>query len=503
VARRALVPCVTQLAPTAAAIVKRLSSSSSKAKENVIILGAAGRDFHDFITYWSRQPDVRVTAFTGQQIPGIDHRTFPASLCNNHLNGNRYPDGIKIHPEGDLERLIGLTKADTCTLAYSDLKYDTVQSLASRVTAAGCKFVQLPPAYTMIPSKKPVVAVCASRTGVGKSQTTRYVAQYFKDKGLKVAVVRHPMPYDQELGMPVQRYETLEDMDKYHCTIEEREEYYRHIEEGTLLFAGTDYPSILREAEKDADVILWDGGNNDLPFFKPDLHITLVDSLRPEDEMHYYPGETNVRMSDMVLITKVNELPSLGAADEHADRLRSIVKKTTPVYYGSSIITGEAKNPATGEPLSEDDVKSLVRGKRVLVIDDGPTLTHGGMANGVGYVLAKDLGAAEIVDPRPFAQGSLRGVFDKFRHLSNVLPAMGYDADQIRDLEATIQATPCVAVVIGTPSDITHLVDVGKPSVVARYRLQIVPEHSEKFNAVLDSVYDRFACHPHPDPQAA
>lgn len=280
VTRRALLPCITQLPSTAAILLKRYHSASASAsastaaavaktvpaspaptahtkKERVIILGAAGRDFHDFITYWSRQPHVHVTAFTGQQIPGIDHRTFPAALCNNRFNNHAYPTGVPIHPEADLERLIEQTNADACALAYSDICYDTVQSLASRVTAAGCTFVQLPPKLTMIPSTKPVIAVCASRTGVGKSQTTRYVADYFKAKGLKIAVVRHPMPYDQELNMPVQRYETLEDMDKYQCTIEEREEYYRHIEDGNLLFAGTDYPSILREAEKDADGTLY------------------------------------------------------------------------------------------------------------------------------------------------------------------------------------------------------------------------------------------------------
>ena len=265
VTRRALLPCITQLPSTAAIVLKRYhsavpgtsDSAPTPKKERVIILGAAGRDFHDFITYWSRQPNVHVTAFTGQQIPGIDHRTFPAALCNNGFNKNAYPTGVPIHPEATLERLIANTQADACALAYSDLSYDAVQSLASRVTAAGCKFVQLPPSLTMIPSTKPVIAVCASRTGVGKSQTTRYVANYLKAKGLKTAVVRHPMPYDQELSMPVQRYETLEDMDKYQCTIEEREEYYRHIEDGNLLFAGTDYPSILREAEKDADGTLF------------------------------------------------------------------------------------------------------------------------------------------------------------------------------------------------------------------------------------------------------
>lgn len=291
-------------------------------------------------------------------------------------------------------------------------------------------------------------------------------------------------------------------MDKYNCTIEEREEYYRHIEEGTLLFAGVDYEMILREAEKEADVIIWDGGNNDLPFYKPDLHICLVDSLRPLDEEHYFPGETNVRLADAVLVTKVNSLDDEQKAHDHAEHLKIITKPNAPILFGNSVVTPEAKDPVTGMPMSKNEAATLVRGKRVLVVDDGPTLTHGGMAFGAGYVLANDLGAAEIVDPRPYAKGSLVGVFEKFPHLKNVLPAMGYSEEQVKDLEATIQAADCDTVVIGTPSDITHLMDFGKPSVMARYELEVIPEHEEQFHATLDRFFDRFGDHNH-HPKAA
>jgi len=497
-AQRALLPCVS-LIPSRLPYHRYFSTTPRRNKpdEQVIILGAAGRDFHDFITYWSKQPDTVVKAFTAQQIPGIDNRRFPAELCNNQLNGNRYPTGLEIRPESTLEQLIQETEATTCALAYSDLKYDTVQSLASRVNAAGCKFVQLPPKFTMVPSTKPVVAICASRTGVGKSQTTRYVANYFKNKGLKVAVVRHPMPYDKDLlSQACQRYEKLEDMDKYHCTIEEREEYFRHIEDGNLLFAGVDYPTILREAEKEADVILWDGGNNDFPFFKPDLHLTLVDALRPMDEEHYYPGEINVRMADAILITKVDSELS---AHQQATRLEHLAKLHTPVFFGKSVVFPEAKDPRTGKLLSDEDAGRLIKDKRVLVIDDGPTLTHGGMPYGAGYVLAKELGG-RVVDPRPYAQGSLKDTFRKFPHLKEVLPAMGYGDDQVRDLAATVEATPCDTVIIGTPSDLTHVLDVKVPSVVARYNLVVHPKHEEAFESLLDSFCHRFRLNVPTDP---
>lgn len=435
-------------------------------------------------------------AFTATQIPGIDKRHFPAELCHNDMNGNKYPNGLDIFPEDDLEDVIARTGANTCVLAYSDLAYDTVQKLAARVNAAGCKFVQLPPHMTMVESTKPVVAVCASRTGVGKSQTSRYIARYFHSKGLKVAAIRHPMPYDQNLlSQRCQRYETESDMDKYKCTIEEREEYFGHIRDGTLLFAGVDYEMILHEAEKEADIILWDGGNNDCSFYKPDLYITLVDSLRPTDQEHYYPGEINVRISDMILLSKVDPEKGLQQAAKHAEALQPLLRPSTPVLYGGSTIKPEAINANSGEPMTEQEAANLVKGKKVLVIDDGPTLTHGGMAYGAGYVMAQKLGAAEIVDPRPYAKGSLKKVFEKFTHLTNVLPAMGYGDEQIKDLEATIRATPCDAIVIGTPSDFTHVLNLRNvPYVMARYELEIVTEKDKQtFHHMLDSFYDKAA----------
>ena len=297
------------------------------------------------MTYWSKQPDVQVEAFTATQIPGIDSRHFPSEMCNNQYNNNLYPNGLQVHPESSLEELIESTKADTCALAYSDLSYDIVQKLAARVNTAGCKFVQLPPRLTMLESTKPVVSVCASRTGVGKSQTSRYIARYFRDKGLKVAACRHPMCYDKDLlSQRFQRFETEEDMDKYNCTIEEREEYFGHIRDGTLLYAGVDYEMILRDAEKEADIIIWDGGNNDLPFFKPDLHITLVDSLRPTDQEHFYPGEINVRLADLVMLSKVDKDTGREQAAKHAKQLQHLLRPFTPVLFGGSSIKPEAWN---------------------------------------------------------------------------------------------------------------------------------------------------------------
>lgn len=448
--------------------------------EKVMILGAAGRDFHDFQVYWSGLPDVEVVCFTGTQIPGITGRLFPPELCNNAHNKNSYPKGIEIFDEANMESLIETYKVDTVALAYSDLPYDTVQSLAAQANACGCKFVQLPPKLTMLTSTKPVIAVCASRTGVGKSQTTRYISKYYKGKGYTVAVVRHPMPYDKDiLSQRCQRYQTIEDLDKYYCTIEEREEYYPHIMEGTLLFAGVDYEMILRQAEKDADIVIWDGGNNDLPFFKPDVHLTLVDALRPAHEKHYYPGEINVRMADAILMAKVNMLPNMDSAYEQAQGLKELTE--APVLFGKSIVA----------PVTEN-ASDLVNGKRVLVVDDGPTLTHGGMSYGAGYVLAKQLGAGTIVDPRPHAKGSLIQVFEKFPHLNNVLPAMGYSDGQIQDLTDTINAAECDVVVLGTPSGIVNLLHIEKPTVVARYDLQVDDQSVAEFEKLLDSVVEKF-----------
>jgi predicted GTPase len=453
--------------------------------EKLIILGAAGRDFHDFMTYWSVQPNVIVTCFTGTQIPGIDGRLFPSELCNNDKNDNRYPDGLMIYSENELESLIKKFDATMCALAYSDLNYDTVQSLAARVNAAGCKFIQLPPKLTQLKSTKPIVAICATRTGTGKSQTTRFIADYLKKQGNKIAVVRHPMPYDQVLlNQRCQRYEALEDLVKYKCTIEEREEYELHIEEGNLLFAGVDYEMILREAEKDADVVLWDGGNNDFSFFKPDLTICVADALREGHEEHFFPGEVNMRMADLIMINKVNSLPSLDQAMKQIDHISKLVRPGTPILLGNSVVTPEARD-SSGALLDASTVDGMVRGKRVLVIDDGPTLTHGGMPFGAGFVLAKQMGAKEIVDPHPFAKGSLRGVFLKFQHLVDCLPAMGYGEEQVKDLQATVESVDCDCVVAGTPINLASVITLDKPCVRARYCLQLEDKYMGEMKTAL------------------
>lgn len=463
--------------------------------ERVIILGAAGRDFHDFQCYWSTKPNTKVVCFTGTQIPGIEGRVFPPEMCHNDKNGNLYPEGVMIYPEEQLEELIERFHATTCAMAYSDVNYNTLQSLAARANAAGCKFVQLSPKTTMLASCKPVIAVCASRTGTGKSQTTRYICEHLKQTGKTVAVIRHPMPYDEALlRQRCQRYETIEDMDKYDCTIEEREEYQLHIEAGNLLFAGVDYEMILREAEKDADVVIWDGGNNDASFYRPNLLITVVDALRPTHEERFYPGEVNVRMADVVLINKVNALEDPALAMEQAKRLKeTVVRKEAPVLLGNSVVTPEARDDATGELLSTVDAAAMVKGKRVLVIDDGPTLTHGGMSFGAGYALAKNLEAGTIVDPRPYAVGDLVKTFEKFQHLKDVLPAMGYGEKMIRDLEATVSSVECDTVVVGTPIDLNLVLKLNKPSVQARYNLEVIPQNAFQFNQAIDSVFERFA----------
>jgi predicted GTPase len=453
--------------------------------EKLIILGAAGRDFHDFMTYWSLQPNVIVQCFTGTQIPGIDGRLFPAELCNNDKNGNRYPNGLMIYSENELESLIKKFDATMCALAYSDLNYDTVQSLAARVNAAGCKFIQLPPKLTQLKSSKPIVAICATRTGTGKSQTTRFIADYLKKQGKKIAVVRHPMPYDQVLlNQRCQRYEVLDDLVKYKCTIEEREEYELHIEEGNLLFAGVDYEMILREAEKDADVVIWDGGNNDFSFFKPDLTICVADALREGHEEHFFPGEVNMRMADLIMINKVNSLPSVEVAMKQVDHIRRLVGPNTPILLGNSVVTPEARD-STGAVLDAETVNAMVAGKRVLVIDDGPTLTHGGMPFGAGFVLAKQMGAKEIVDPHPFAKGSLKGVFQKFQHLVNCLPAMGYGDEQIKDLQATVKSVDCDCVVAGTPINLESVITFDKPCVRARYCLRLDEKYMGEMKSAL------------------
>jgi predicted GTPase len=420
------------------------------AKTNLIILGAAGRDFHDFNVYWRHRDDINVVAFTATQIPDIDGRRYPAELA-----GKKYPEGIPIHSEDDLESLIKQHDVKLCALAYSDLNYKTVQSLAARVNAAGAHFIQLSPHDTMVESSKPVIAICAVRTGCGKSQTTRAVCDILKGMGKKVAVCRHPMPYGDLAKQACQRYAELADMDRHECTIEEREEYELHIKAGNLLFAGVDYERILREAEKEADIVIWDGGNNDTAFFKPDLYITVADPHRPGHEMSYYPGETNARLADMIVMNKVDSAEQ-AAIDE-------VVGNISRINPGATILM--ADSPCT---VDEPD---LVKGKKVLLVEDGPTLTHGEMRYGAGYVAAKNLGAGEIVDPRPTAVGSLKATFEKYTHLTEILPAMGYGDQQIKDLEASINGTDCDLVVIGTPIDLGSLITINKPSVRVRYDL--------------------------------
>jgi len=420
-------------------------------RTKTIILGAAGRDFHDFNVYWRNRSDVEIVCFTATQIPDIDGRVYPAELC-----GPAYPEGIPILAEGRLEALIAEHDVTQVAMAYSDVSHEHVMHLASRSQASGANFVVVGARYTMLESSKPVVAVCAVRTGAGKSQTTRRVSRILKEMGKKIAVVRHPMPYGDLTRQICQRFASVEDMDREDCTIEEREEYEPHVDVGNVVFAGIDYAKILRAAEAEADVVLWDGGNNDLPFFKPDLHLVVADPHRVGHESRYYPGETNLRMADLVLINKVDT-----AEPASVEMLERNVRAINP---RALLVKGDS-------PISVDD-PDAVRGKRVLVIEDGPTLTHGEMPYGAGHVVARRLGAAEIVDPRPYAQGSLKGVFAKYTHLTEILPAMGYGAAQTSELEATIRATPADLVLIATPINLGRLLDIDKPALRVHYKLE-------------------------------
>ncbi len=417
---------------------------------NVIVLGAAGRDFHDFNVYYKDNPRYRVVAFTATQIPDIEGRVYPQELA-----GDSYPEGIPIHSEDELAELITKHGVDECCMSYSDLPHQEVMHKAAIVNAAGADFRMLGCDSSMLKSSKPVIAVCAVRTGCGKSQTSRRVNEILKAMGKKVATIRHPMPYGDLREQICQRFATFEDMDKHKCTIEEREEYEPHLAMGNIVFAGVDYGRILKEAEKEAEVILWDGGNNDLPFYKPDLHIVLADPHRAGHELGYYPGETNARMADVVVINKV------GTA-EPAD-VKTVENNIRGMNPGALII--RANSPVTVEDPDK------VRGKRVLVVEDGPTLTHGEMTYGAGYVAAREAGAAALVDPRPYAVGSIKTTFEKYSHISEVLPAMGYGKQQMSELEATINAVDCDLVLIGTPIDLSKLVRIEKPSLRVRYEL--------------------------------
>jgi len=417
----------------------------------VLIMGAAGRDFHNFNVAFRQNPRYEVAAFTAAQIPNIAGRTYPPSLA-----GALYPEGIPIHPETELESLIEAQRIDRVVFGYSDVSHEEVMHAASRVIASGADFALLGPRATMIPSRKPVVSVCAVRTGAGKSPAARAIARRLRDESLRAVVVRHPMPYGDLAKQAVQRFETREDLRRADCTIEEMEEYAPHLREGTVVYAGVDYERIVRQAEGEADVLLWDGGNNDLPFLRSDLEIVLVDPHRAGHERTYFPGEANLLRADVLILTKVD---TAGAAQ--IDAVRANIRTCNP-----DAIVLESSMPVT------IDHPERVRGARVLVIEDGPTLTHGGMSFGAGVLAARQAGARELVDPRRYAVGSIADTFARYPHLGNVLPAMGYGADQIDDLAATIRRTDCDAVVIATPADLRQVIEIIQPSCRVTYEFQ-------------------------------
>jgi len=423
-------------------------------KRRIVIMGAAGRDFHNFNVAYRDDPSTEVVAFTATQIPFIDDRVYPSQLA-----GPNYPRGIQIHPEEELADLIADLNVDDVVFAYSDVSYEYVMHKASEVMAAGANFLLLGPEATMLTASVPVVAVCAVRTGCGKSQTTRYIAELLKEEGLRVVAVRHPMPYGNLVAERVQRFATLQDLDSAGVTVEEREEYEAHIREGTIVYAGVDYGAILERAQQECDVVLWDGGNNDLPFYRPDVHITVADPLRPGDERAYWPSEVNVRMADAVLINKID-----AAQPENVAAVEASVRELNP---DATILRANS--------VLEIDRPDLIAGKRVLVIEDGPTLTHGGMKFGAGTVAAQRAGAAEIVDPRPYVTGTIAEVFERY-DVGPVLPAQGYSPAQLRELEDAIQRTPCDTVVIGTPMDLRHVIKLDKPAVRVSYHLEELGE---------------------------
>jgi predicted GTPase len=420
-------------------------------RKRIIIMGAAGRDFHNFNVLYRQNKDVEVIAFTATQIPEIEGRVYPRALA-----GPLYPKGIPIHPEEELLELIQKHKVDEVIFSYSDVTYEYVMDKAAYVMATGARFALEGGLPTMIESKKPVVAVCAVRTGCGKSQTTRRVAEALQNMGLKVVAIRHPMPYGDLAKQACQRFATYADMDKHKCTIEEREEYEPHIDRGIVVYAGVDYEMIIRQAEKEADVILWDGGNNDMPFYRPDVHITVVDPHRPGHEISYYPGQNNFLMADIIVINKI-ETASLEGINEVRDNIQ---------YYNPDAIVIDAASPV------RVDNPDLIRGKKVLVIEDGPTTTHGEMKYGAGMMAATKFGAAETVDPRPYTVGTIAATFEKYPEIGSLLPAMGYFGKQLADLEKTIEKTKCDTVVVATPIDLRRIVKIKKPSVRVHYDLQ-------------------------------
>jgi predicted GTPase len=420
-------------------------------KQRIIIMGAAGRDFHNFNTYFRDNEAYEVLAFTATQIPNIEGRVYPSELA-----GRLYPNGVPIYPEIELVALIKKLQVDQVVFAYSDITHEYVMHKASAVLAAGADFRLLGPQHTMLKSNKPVVAICAVRTGSGKSQTTRCVCQILQEMGQKIVAVRHPMPYGNLVLQAAQRFADYGDLDEYECTIEEREEYEPHLARGTIVYAGVDYETILRRAEAEADVIVWDGGNNDLPFYWPDLHLVVVDPHRPGHELKYHPGETNLRMADVVVINKIDTADAAAVAE---------VRRNIQTIAPEAVVVDAASPITVADPAA-------IRGQRVLVVEDGPTLTHGEMAYGAGVVAARRFGAAEIVDPRPYAVGSILDVYQQYPTTGAVLPAMGYGEAQIKELEETINTTPCDLVVIGTPIDLGKLLTIKHPWQRVRYELQ-------------------------------
>jgi predicted GTPase len=419
--------------------------------EKVIIMGAAGRDFHNFNTYFKDNLRYHVVAFTAAQIPDIEQRSYPEQLA-----GRLYPKGIPIYPEAMLSRLITDNQVDLVAFSYSDVPHVELMHKASIAMASGADFIMIAASYTMLKADKPVVAVCAVRTGCGKSQTTRKVCTILRELGKKVVVVRHPMPYGDLLAQEVQRFSTYEDFARHKCTIEEREEYEPIVDQGIVVYAGVDYGKILARAQEEADIIVWDGGNNDTPFYRPDVHIVLFDPHRSGHELLYYPGETNMRMAKIAIINKVDS-----AEPSQVEQVRSNIKKYNPkasiILASSPVIVNEPER---------------VRGMRVLVVEDGPTLTHGGMTFGAGFIAAQTFKALEIVDPRPYAAGSIRDTYRAYPHIGPVLPAMGYSAEQIRDLEETINASDCDLVLFATPIQLTRIVSINKPAIRVRYEYE-------------------------------
>ncbi|HEX7473111.1 MAG TPA: cyclic 2,3-diphosphoglycerate synthase [Candidatus Limnocylindrales bacterium] len=433
-------------------------------RKRVVIMGAAGRDFHDFNVVYRNDPGVEVVAFTAAQIPGIADRRYPPEIA-----GHLYPLGIPIVPERELERLIRDEAVDTVAFAYSDVSHETVMHVASRVLAAGADFTLLGPGRTMLRSRRPVLAVGATRTGAGKSQTTRYLAALLADRGITPVVIRHPMPYGDLAAQRVQRYATLEDLDRFDTTIEEREEYEPHLDAGRVVYAGVDYEAILRQAEIEADVILWDGGNNDFPFYRPDLFIVVADPLRLGDERRYHPGETNVRMADIVIINKVDS-----AEPAAVETLRATILELNPT---ADVLTARSDLTLVGPPIA---------GRRVVVVEDGPTLTHGGMTYGAGVVAARRFGAAELVDPRPAAVGSIREVLERYPALEPLVPAMGYGPAQMGELEATLNAADADLVLSATPIDLTRLLHLNKP--ITRVRYELAQESGTPLAEVIEAI---------------